>query len=250
MSIMLYIIKGDETLLIEEAIDNILKIEKNTEKKIFEIIDPKTFEAALFALKSRDFFSSNPVNIFKISDKTYKALQKNLKKLPPDTQTITVLPVTLKQFPRWLEKKFQQTGYIFEAPAKDLLCTFLEGNIFAAKQCLEKLKLIYPDEKILTEKQLLDVLTPSARYNIYDLMNHLNHTQLPKISVILKNLFSEGVEPAIILWGLLQEGRKRRKAKVLSLLVEADEIIKGIRTGSIFEALERSAFAIAGKTLL
>jgi DNA polymerase III delta subunit len=248
---MLYLIKGDETLLIEEAISAILNSEKNTEKKIFEITDNKTLEAALFTLKSRDLFNTNPVYIFKISDKIYKSLQKNLNKLlSAETKTIIIHPITLKQFPRWLEKQFQQAGYTLTANLKELLCAYLEGNIFAAKQCLEKLKLIYPEDNILTEKQLLDVLSPSARYNIYDLMNHLNNIGIPKISAILKNLFAEGVEPAIILWGLAASCRKQQKAHVLPLLVEADEIIKGIQTGNIFEALEQSAYAIAGKTLL
>lgn len=246
---MLYLIKGDETLLIEEAIENILKnnADKNTGKKIFEISDNKSFEAALQDLKSPDMFNINPVYIFKTTDKAYKAIQKNLKLLPKDTKTIKLSPIGLKQFPQWLEKQFQQAGFKINSVLNDLLCTYLEGNILAAKQCIEKLKLCYPTESALTEKQLLDVLTPCARYNIFDLINNLSITKLHKISMILKNLYEEGVEPAIILWGLARESRRQQNKEALPALTEADEIIKGIRTGNIFEALERAAFAVTGK---
>lgn len=249
---MLYLIKGDETLLVEEAIANILKnnADKNSGKKIFDITDNKTFEAALQALKFPDLFNINPVYIFKMTDKAYKAIQKNLKLLPEDTKTINISPINLKQFPQWLEKQFQQAGFKINSILKDLLCTYLEGNILAAKQCIEKLKLYYPAESVLTEKQLLDVLTPSAKYNIFDLINHLSSTKLSKISVILKNLFEESVEPTIILWGLARESRRRQNKEALPALTEADEIIKGIRGGNIVEALERAAYAVTGKKIL
>lgn len=256
---MLYLIKGDETLLVEEAIENIVKtrqcqtkqsLASTIDKKIFEITDNKTFEAALFALKTPDMFNPDPVFIFKVSDKAYKAIQKNLKLLPKETKTITIYPVNLKQFPQWLEKQFQQAGFKINSIQKDLLCTYLEGNILAAKQCIEKLKICYPADSTLTEKQLLEVITPSARYNIFDLINYISQKKLHKISDVLKNLFEEGVEPAIILWGLARECRRCQATAALPALTEADEIIKGIRKGNILEALERAAFAITGKMIL
>jgi DNA polymerase III delta subunit len=246
---MLYLIKGDETLLLEEAIEDILKKSNHPNKKIFDIVDNKTFDAALQELKSPDMFNIDPVYIFKISDKAYKTIGKKLNLLPKDTRTIIITSVNLKQFPQWLEKLFQKAGFQINAVQKDLLCTYLEGNILAAKQCIEKLKLCYPAESGLTEKQLLDILTPSAKYTIFDLINHLSVTQLHKISVILKSLYEEGVDPAIILWSLARESRRRQTQEALPALMEVDNMIKGTCGGNIFQALERAAFAIIGKMI-
>jgi DNA polymerase III delta subunit len=246
---MLYLLKGEEILLIEEAIENILISEKNTEKKIFEITDAKILEEALFEVKSPSLFGEKPIFIFKFTDKAYKTLQPKLKLLPENTKLINIQSITLKQFPLWLETKLKKSGFVIDKNIIELLCDHFEGNLLAAKQCIDKLEHLYAKGP-LTKEQMMDVLAPSARYNIFDLLNHLSKPLAHKIPVILQNLKEEGTEPAIILWWLSKECRKRQTEEALPKLIEVDEIIKGMKSGNSFEALERAAFSIIGRKLL
>lgn len=233
---MLYLIKGEEVLLIQDAIDHTfarLKTEGYAQKKVFEIDNDAALEAALLETKSPSLFDEGKtVYFFKIN--------KKLKKIPENAKIIEIPPMTLSQFPLWLDKRFQKAGFKITPTARQLLCEHFEGNILAANQCLEKLKLMYSKGE-LTDTQIITVLSPSARYSVFDLMHNLHPQHAEKMPKILTRLQEEGVEPAIVLWGIARECRRRKMEKALPMLSKADEIIKGIQPGKPWEALMESA---------
>lgn len=244
---MLYLINGEEALLVEEAIENTfatLKSKGYAQKKVFEIENDAQLEAALQESKSPSLFDEGKTVYFLKMNKK----NKKLKKLPEGAKLIEIPPLTLTQFPMWIEKRFQKAGFILNANVRQLLCEHFEGNILAAHQCLQKCILMYPKGE-LSEEQIMAVLSPAARYNIFDLINHLQPTRAGKIPKILSRLQEEGVEPAIILWGLARECRRKKMEKALPLLSKTDEIIKGIQPGKCWETLLESAFMLAERPL-
>jgi DNA polymerase III delta subunit len=240
---MLYLIKGEEPFLIQEAIENTfasLQTQGYAQKKIFTIDSDAALEAALLETRSPSLFDEGKTVYF------LKISGKKLKKLPENAKVIEIPPMALGQFPFWLDKRLQKAGFKITVSAKQLFCDHFEGNILAAHQCIEKLKLLYPQGQ-LTEEQVMTVLSPSARYTVFDLMHHLQPQHAEKAPKILLRLQEEGVEPAIVLWGIARECRRRKIEKALPLLAKADEMIKGIQSGKPWEALMESTLFLVGR---
>ena len=83
----------------------------------------------------------------------------------------------------------------------------LEGNLLAAVQELEKLKLNYPDKKI-TEEDVISSVEDSSRYDIFNLTDAcVSGAIANKPARILSHLRTEGLEPTIALWALSKEIR-------------------------------------------
>ncbi len=75
------------------------------------------------------------------NSKWYKALDKA-------GATIQVWPVDAKNLPRWLQQRVRNAGMSIDNDALQLLCDRVEGNLLAAVQEVEKLKLLATDARI------------------------------------------------------------------------------------------------------
>jgi DNA polymerase III subunit delta len=277
------IISGEETLLVNDAVTEIETTAKAlgyTEKKIFDQDNNETWERFIHDMHAQSLFADKSILLCrfsnqKISPMAQKALQEFAEKCPSDKilivimgkltppqqqsiwfqalkkrgQLIQLWPVPIKQFPTWVKQRLHKAGFHLDQAALQLLCDHSEGNLLAAQQCIEKCKLLYQSGDI-NETQLLACLAPSARYTVFDLVNAVWLKQFAKINAILDTLRTEEIEPAIVLWAIARECRKHHLAKIIPLLYETDQTIKGLATGSAWSLLQRLCFAIAGKHLL
>lgn len=266
---MLYLIKipdnADDNasivFLVQEAIDQIMKNTHNLagltdltiRKQVFMITTRQSLENALFHYQSPSLLThEKTVFILKITQKAYQSLkvQEKLDRLKlKNIKIISVYPIGLKKFPFWLDTYFKKNGVTLDLDTRQLLCSYCEGNLLATQQCLEKLKLFYPAGHVLTVPELLDVLTPAAKYNLFDFIDSLTPEKTYKIPVILNHLAESGIEPAMILWGLSRECRRKKMSTILPTLIRADRIIKGIESGYVWDNLLSVAFSIAGQSL-
>lgn len=118
-------------------------------------------------------------------------------------QTVMPSPLLVKQ---WLFEHLQQLGK-FDSQAVDLIYQFNEGNLFACAQLLEKLKLINESAQPLTLDEIKTHLDNQCHYSLYDLTEAcLNGDGLKAIGLI-RQAYSNKVEPTLILWILTQEIR-------------------------------------------
>jgi DNA polymerase III subunit delta len=108
------------------------------------------------------------------NSKWYKALDKA-------GATIQVWPVDAKSLPRWLQQRVRNAGMSIDSDALQLLCDRVEGNLLAAVQEVEKLKLLATDARI-TARTVTDA-----------------------VSDMLHGLRAEGSEPAAVLWVIARE---------------------------------------------
>ena len=253
---MLYLLyqKKDEPLLVQDAIDQIkqtMQRQNGIVRQILKLEVIETVEKALFDLRCPSLFedsSQQSCDIFIFSPKLTEKIQKQKKitaLLPPQSRIITITPVTLSQFPHWLEQRFKKAGFILSPGNKQLLCEHVEGNLLAAAQCLETLKVFYPAGGTLTKEQLEEVLISSAKYTVFDLMHYLTPNNIPKISQMLEKLQEEGIEPAIVLWGLARVCRSKQLDNLVPQLVEIDEIIKGMMPGNCWQYIKQACFLLA-----
>jgi DNA polymerase III subunit delta len=164
--------------------------------------------------------------------------------------------------------------------AAQLIVDRVEGNLLAAKQELEKLHMLEPNQPISVELALRSV-GDSARYDVFQLSQAAAAGDAARALHILLGLKSEGVEPSLILWALVRElrglwqARERerlrsntrgsgwnlaappsaqglarvRKMPLARLMVQSsrvDRVIKGLAAGDAWSAITGLTGAFAG----
>jgi len=112
------------------------------------------------------------------------------------------------QFAKWLDSELQSHHIVMDPEAKSAVQMHTEGNLLAAGQVIERLKLIQPDlieGPKLSLDQVLDVLTQSARHTVYDLVDLAIKSDLSGLNRITDLLKAEGVDAMTALWAISRE---------------------------------------------
>jgi len=117
---------------------------------------------------------------------------------------VPILPVDRRQLPAWIERRLLGKGLRPTPAAVALLAERVEGNLLAAAQEIEKLYLLFGNGPVSVE-QVLGVVGDSARYNVFDLVDAAMSGQIERVARIIDGLRGEGVEPTLIVWALHRE---------------------------------------------
>jgi DNA polymerase-3 subunit delta len=120
--------------------------------------------------------------------------------------TLQVWPVEPAALPQWVAQRMRSRGMSASAEAARLLAERVEGNMLAAAQEVEKLRLLYGEATVdvaMVEQGVAD----SARYDIFELVDTALLGDAPRVARVLEGLRGEGVEPILILWALVRECR-------------------------------------------
>lgn len=120
--------------------------------------------------------------------------------------TIQVWPVDASKLPNWLRQRVNAAGMSIDNDALQLLCDRVEGNLLAAVQEVEKLKLLATDSKISTHT-VTESVSDNARFNVFELADMALKGNAAASLRILHGLRGEGTEPTIVLWALAREIR-------------------------------------------
>lgn len=236
----LYVVTGDEALLVQEACDQIRKAARSqgfSERERFDADNNFDWGLLHNAAASLSLFADKKIIELHIGNgkpgaEGGKALQDYasrpaddnlllvvLPKLDRNSQkakwfgalenagaVIQVWPVTGAQLPQWLAGRMAQAGLTAEPGAVDLLATRVEGNLLAAAQEIEKLKLLAPDGRV--DAQLLaNTVANSARYDVFGLVDKALLADAEGAVRNLHGLKGEGTEPLAVLWALAREIR-------------------------------------------
>ncbi len=133
------------------------------------------------------------------NSKWYKALDKH-------GDIVAIWPIGAQQLPRWVEQRLRVAGLYADKEAVDVLCAKVEGNLLAAAQEIEKLKLIAENAHI-DARTMAEVVTDSARYDVFGLVDKALTGDSRAAVTSLHGLRGEGTEPTLILWALAREIR-------------------------------------------
>lgn len=235
-----YLISGEEILLMQEACDQIRAaarqqgfserelhhVDNNldwrhlyedmqsaslfAERKIIEL----HFPAAKFpenALKFISDFCQRPPEdkllLIRCGRLDKKALASNWVKAVDDAGVIVqIWPVEAAQLPQWIEQRLQQKGMSIAPDALQLLTERVEGNLLAAQQEIEKLHIL-SDQTHLTLEEVNRCVVDSSRYSLFDLVDECLKGDAAHALKMLDGLRGEGVEPTLIIWALAREIR-------------------------------------------
>lgn len=235
-----YLISGDETLLVQEACDTIRQAARKagfSERERHHV--DKQFEWAqlLSSANSLSLFDDKKIIELRIENgkpgtEGSKAIceylenpsednllmivtpkldggaqrSKWVKQIEKAGYWVPIWPINAAQLPRWLGQRLQQAGLKADSQVIELLAARIEGNLLAAHQEIEKLKLLATDEW-LSPELVANTVADSARYDVFGLVDKALLGDTRGAVRNLNGLRSEGTEPITILWALAREIR-------------------------------------------
>ena len=234
-----YLIGGEEPLQMKEAADAIRRaaIAKGfTDRKVFQIergfswdqIYAETRALSLFATRQlfELRFLSKPdkkgadllteLMSHPTADQLFLLTMEQLDRKALDASwasaivkhgtLVQVWPIEPAALPGWLKERAARAGYTLEDTAAQLLSERAEGNLLAAAQELDKLKLA-ADGKLLDLAAVESAVGQSARYDVFALAQSAAAGETARAARVLTGLQHDGVEPTLILWALVREIR-------------------------------------------
>lgn len=127
---------------------------------------------------------------------------------------LPIWPIERNEYPGWLRRRIQQAGLQIEPTALSLLAQQTEGNLLAAVQEIEKLRLL--GSQHISEEMVQQAIGDSARFDAFGLADSCLMGNLAESIRILNHLQAEGVEAIMILGALLRKIRQLIAMKSLS----------------------------------
>jgi len=195
---------------------------------------------------------------------------------------LNVWAIEVAKLPQWLRARAAALELTLDDDAVRFIVERTEGNLLAAHQELEKLRLLAPDKgkgKSIDLAAVQASIGDSARFDVFQLGEAALGADVPRALRILAGLRSEGVEPTLALWSLNKEihvawgttqsgptrgwqrpsagleNAKRRAAKLpyARLAVRtsrADRMIKGQQSGDAWDEMALIIIEFAGRRAL
>ncbi|MBL1433186.1 MAG: DNA polymerase III subunit delta [Gammaproteobacteria bacterium] len=315
-----YLVSGDELLLVQEAVDQLRQAavaQGFDSREVHQVEAGFDWPSLVASADALSLFSNRRIIELRFSKPTpgdagSKALRELAQQLPVDTVfliimpkfdakaksaawfkaldkvggVIQVWPLERRELDQWLSGRLRQQGLNAEEEAIRLLANYVEGNLLAAVQEIDKLKLAQSGERITAE--LIEAsISDNARFDVFGLVDSALVGDIVRVQRMVTVLEKEGVAPTLVLWALSRELRtlvrlaeksgkaghvdsnlarslgvwqkrlplvsaalKRQDIKAWQRLLRraarADRVIKGAEVGSAWGELLQLALAIAG----
>ena len=114
---------------------------------------------------------------------------------------IQIWPLETARLPGWIRDRLARHKLVADAAAAALLAERIEGNLLAAHQEIEKLALLLPPGPV-TAETILDAVADSARFDVLQLGEAAMRGQTARALRILEGLRGEGVDAVLALWAV------------------------------------------------
>ena len=134
------------------------------------------------------------------------ARSKWVKALDRKGVSLPIWPIGVRELPGWIANRMRQAGLQPDREAVALIADRVEGNLLAAGQEIEKLRLLLGEGKVGVE-DVTAAVARSSRYDVYKLADAALAGDARRAVKILGGLRAEGVEPVIVMWALTRELR-------------------------------------------
>jgi DNA polymerase-3 subunit delta len=126
---------------------------------------------------------------------------------------VQIWPVDAPHLVAWLQSRCRQMRLTIDDEALEVLAERTEGNLLAAHQELQKLRLLHPETRV-TAAAVLASVADSARYDVAQLAEAALAGDAARALHVLAGLRAEGVEPTLVLWAVNKAVRDLWQAQV------------------------------------
>jgi DNA polymerase-3 subunit delta len=125
---------------------------------------------------------------------------------------LPVWAVERAQLPQWLRTRFSAVGLSAADDALALLAERSEGNLLAARQEVDKLAMLLPRGARVSVADVAAGSADSARFDVFQLGEAVRNGEAARALRILGGLQAEGTEALLALWSLAKELRAQQAA--------------------------------------
>lgn len=239
-----YLVHGEEHLLIEESCDMVRRAarEQGYMERTRWVVEPSfSWDAVTQDSASLSLFSSRRlIEIRMPNGRPGEAGGRVLTTLaqapPPDTVYLLITgkldrrtrqsrwyksivgagadlehrAVGADRLPAWLQHRFRSKGLRYTDGVIESLAHYLEGNLLAAAQEVDKLELLAGGNAV-TLADVQGLIADSARFSAFSFVDACMLGRAEKAIRSLGALQAEGVAPALLLWALARETRETVK---------------------------------------
>jgi DNA polymerase-3 subunit delta len=229
-----YLVFGDETLIVEECADTIRAAARSagcTEREIIDIAGAGDWQQLLQSAGSLSLFADRKLIEIRLPSgkpgaEGSKALQEYLSldtedvlliiagkvdkqsqrakwftRIDQDGLAVQIWPIGRRELPGFLQQRLKGAGLRADRDAVQLLAERVEGNLLAAVQEVDKLKLLTTSEHVTVDTVLNSVLA-NARYSTFGLADTALSGDAVAALRTLRGLEAESTQPPAVLWPL------------------------------------------------
>ncbi len=236
-----YLVTGDEHLLVDEALDAIRSAAREqgftsrevhvgaatgfdwgqlgvsganlslfAERRIVELRLPTGKPGRIGSQAIADFVEQLSPDLMLIVS-TPKLDRNNsnakwVKALAAAGAHLTIWPVGVRELPGWIGERMRRAGLEPSREAVAMIADRVEGNLLAASQEVEKLRLLLGEGEVSDTDVSLAVAN-SSRFDVYKLADAALAGDARRALRILDGLRGEGIEPPLVMWSLTRELR-------------------------------------------
>lgn len=233
-----YLLSGDEPLLVDEALDAIRAAaaehgygdrERHVAERGFDWHELAAGLQNLSLFAARRIFELR-LPTGKPGDQGGKFLSALAAAPPPDTVFVVITPLLDRKtantkwasalarggvwlvlrspdresLPRWIAGRLRRVGLTAQPEALELLAAQVEGNLLAAKQAVDQLQLL-ADEGHVNLATVRASVANGARYDVFQLADAALAGNVRRAVRILGGLEREGVAVTLVAWSLVRE---------------------------------------------
>jgi DNA polymerase-3 subunit delta len=232
-----YLVFGDETLIAEECADTIRAAARAggcMEREVVEIGGSGDWQQLLQSAGALSLFADRKLIEIRLPSgkpgtEGSKALQEYLTldtedvlliiagkvdrqsqrgkwftRIEQDGLAVQIWPVKRQELPGFLQQRLKSAGLRADRDAVQLLADRVEGNLLAAVQEVDKLKLLATSEHVTVESVLSSVLA-NARYSTFGLADTALSGDAAAAIRTLRGLEAESTQPPAVLWPLSRD---------------------------------------------
>ncbi|HUQ51345.1 MAG TPA: DNA polymerase III subunit delta [Gammaproteobacteria bacterium] len=231
-----YLVAGDEPLLVDEALEQVRAAamrtgftsrELHTAERTFRWVEllagadnlslfatRKIVEIRLATPKPGDVGSStiatlseredpDTLLIIAVSEKLDSATQKTawVKAIEKHGVIVEIWPIERGELPRWIQQRATMQRLKLTSAAAQSLAERVEGNLLAADQEIKRLALTAAGREI-DEAEVLEFVANNSRFDVFALADAVLAGETGRTFKILSGLRAEGVHPVQISWVL------------------------------------------------
>jgi len=230
-----YLVSGDEPLLVNEAVDAIRAKARSqgfTERELHVVERGFDWQALLSESRAMSLFAERKIVEIRMASPTPgeqggSVLAELAANPSPDAlvlvitgkmdgrvqsskwvsaidkhgAVVQVWPIELPRLPAWIRERLSRHGLKADNAAAALLAERIEGNLLAAHQEVEKLALLLPAGE-LTAETVMESVADSARYDVLQVGEAAMRGQTSRALRIVEGLHAEGIDATLVLWAV------------------------------------------------
>jgi DNA polymerase-3 subunit delta len=172
------------------------------------------------------------------------AASKWVKALDAAGGQCQVWPPALRELPAWINARMKDAGLQPDGDAVRLIADRVEGNLLAAQQEIEKLRLLH-GEGTITAADVESAVADSSRFDVYKLVDAAVAGDAARAVRILAGIRTEGVEPVIVMWALTRE--LRTLARLADSVQSGVDLSSGFRKAGVWQSRQGLVRACIGR---